>query len=196
MGIIFAISTIGSILGVIVYQKVLKDYSFRSLLFWAQLLSGISGILDLIMVLRLNVKLGIPDYLFVIIDESTLHMINRIKWMPMLVLSAKLCPSGIEGTFFALLKAIDNVGLLSSSWGGALLLHLLNVTHTDFRNLWLVILIRSITTISPLLMLFLVTKEDQSFALLPSELIHSSEATDTHEEETIELVSTIKSSQV
>jgi MFS family permease len=196
VGIIFAISTIGSILGVLVYHKVLKDYSFHSLLFWAQLLSGISGFLDLIMVLRLNVKLGIPDYLFVIIDESTLYMINRIKWMPMLVLSAKLCPSGIEGIFFALLKAIDKVGLLSSSWGGGLLLHLLNVTRTDFRNLWLVILIRNIVTISPLVMLFLVPKKDQSSTLLPSELIHSSQPTDTHEEETIQLVPTVKSSQV
>lgn len=196
MGIILAIGASGSLLGVLMYQKILKDYSFRSLLFWAQLFYGISGMLDLIMVLRLNVKLGIPDFLFVIIDESSSNIINRIKWMPMLVISAKICPSGIEGTFFALLMAIDNVGILSSSWAGGLLLHLLNVTHTDFRNLWLAILIRNIMRVSPLVMLFLVPKSNQSSTLLPSELIHSSEATDTREEETIQLVSTVASSQV
>jgi len=196
MGITLAIGAIGSLLGVLVYQKILKDYSFHSLLFWAQLLFGISGMLDLVMVLRFNVKLGIPDYLFVIIDECSLNIINRIKWMPMLVLSAKICPSGTEGTFFALLMAIDNVGLLSSSWAGGLLLHLLNVTHTDFRNLWLAILIRNIMRVSPLVLLFLVPKTNQSSTLLPSELIHSLEAIDTNEEETIQLVSTVKSIQV
>ena len=196
MGIILAIATIGSLLGVLVYQKILKDYSFRSLLFWAQLLYGISGMLDLIMVLRLNVKLGIPDYLFAILDESSMHVINKIKWMPMLVLSAKICPSGIEGTFFALIMSIENIGVLSSSWGGGLLLHLLNVTHTDFKNLWLAILIRNIMRVSPLVMLFLVPKSDKSSTLLPSELIHPLEAANTNEEETIQLVSTVKSSQV
>jgi len=150
----------------------------------------------LVMVLRFNVKLGIPDYLFVIIDECSLNIINRIKWMPMLVLSAKICPSGTEGTFSALLMAIDNVGLLSSSWAGGLLLHLLNVTHTDFRNLWLAILIRNIMRVSPLVLLFLVPKTNQSSTLLPSELIHSLEAIDTNKEETIQLVSTVKSIQV
>ncbi|KAH9304613.1 hypothetical protein KI387_009017 [Taxus chinensis] len=196
VGIIFSIGSMGSLLGVLVYHKVLKDYSFHSLLFWAQLLFGISGMLDLIMVLRMNLKLGIPDYFFVIIDESSFHIINRIKWMPMLVLSAKLCPSGIEGTFFALLMSIDNIGLLSSSWGGGMLLHLLNVTRTDFRNLWLAILIRNVMRVLPLVMLFLVPKTDQSSTLLPPELTQSSDATETCEEENIQLVSTIQNNQV
>lgn len=196
VGVIFSIGSMGSLLGVLVYHKMLKDYSFRSLLLWAQLIFGLAGMLDLVMVLRLNLKLGIPDYFFVIIDESSLHIINRIKWMPMLVLSAKLCPSGIEGTFFALLMSIDNFGLLSSSWGGGLLLHLLNVTRTNFRNLWLAILIRNIMRILPLVMLFLVPKSDQSSTLLPSELIQSSDATEMCEEENIQLVSAVQSDQV
>jgi len=115
----------------------------------------------------------------------------------LLVLSAKIFPSSIEGTFLALLKAIDKVGLLSSSWGGGLLLHLLIVTHTDFRNLWLVIMIMTIMTISPLVMLFLVVpKKHQSSTLIPSELIPSSETTYIHEEETIQLVPIVKSNQV
>jgi len=72
---------------------------------------------DLILVMRLNLKFGTPDYVFVVIVESIAQMTIRLKWMPMLVLSSKLCPSGIEGTFFALLMSIDNAGILSSSWG-------------------------------------------------------------------------------
>ncbi|KAH9304609.1 hypothetical protein KI387_009013 [Taxus chinensis] len=196
VGIIFSIGSMGSLVGVLVYHKMLKDYSFHSLLFWAQLFLGISGMLDLIMVLRLNLKLGIPDYFFVIIDECSFHIITRIKWMPMLVLSAKLCPSGIEGSFFALLMSIDSIGILSCSWGGGMLLHLLNVTRTDFRNLWLAILITNIMRILPLVMLFLVPKTDQSSTLLPPELTQSSDATKTCEEENIQLISGIQNNRV
>ncbi|KAJ6673896.1 FOLATE-BIOPTERIN TRANSPORTER 1 CHLOROPLASTIC [Salix viminalis] len=61
----------------------------------------------------------------------------------MIVLSTRLCPLGIEGTFFALLMCIDSLGSLSSKWGGGLVLHLLHVTRNDFTNLWLAILIRN-----------------------------------------------------
>lgn len=116
----------GSLLGLLLYQKVLKDYPYRGVLFWAQLLHGIIGMLDLILVLRLNLKLGVPDKYFVVLDEIVSKCTGRIKRMPLLVISSKLCPPGIEGTFFALLMSIDNFGSLTSSWGGGLLLHVLN----------------------------------------------------------------------
>ena len=111
------IFSISSLLGAILYQHALKDYAFRDLLFSTQLHYGLSGMFDLILVMRLNLKFGTPDYVFVVIVESIAQMTIRLKWMPMLVLSSKLCPSGIEGTFFALLMSIDNAGILSSSWG-------------------------------------------------------------------------------
>lgn len=49
---------------------------------------------------------------------------KQLKWMPLLVLSSKLCPPGIEGTFFALLMSIYNDGVLSSSWASGFLLHI------------------------------------------------------------------------
>ncbi|KAB1204786.1 putative folate-biopterin transporter 2 [Morella rubra] len=94
VGYIFSIGSVGSLLGAILYQNYLKDYPFRDLLFWTQLLFGISGMLDLILVLRLNLRFGMSDYFFIVIDESVYQMIGRLKWMPLLVLSSKLCPSG------------------------------------------------------------------------------------------------------
>ncbi|CAB4265891.1 unnamed protein product [Prunus armeniaca] len=99
VGYIFSIGSVGSLLGAVLYQNVLKDHPFRDLLFWTQLVYSLSGTLDLMLVLRLNLKFGIPDYFFVVIDESVSQMTGRLKWMPLLVLSSKLCPPGIEGTF-------------------------------------------------------------------------------------------------
>lgn len=195
VGFIFSISSVGSLLGAILYQYALKDYAFRDLLFWTQLLYGLSGMLDLIMVLRWNLKFGIPDYFFVVVVESTAQMTNRLKWMPMLVLSSKLCPSGIEGTFFALLMSIDNVGLLSASWGGGFVLHVLKITRTRFDTLWLAILIRNILRITPLCLLFLVPRADPNSSILPSESVDSKVAIDntTSETENVELISLVHS---
>ncbi|KAJ4957957.1 hypothetical protein NE237_025068 [Protea cynaroides] len=178
VGFIFSIGSVGSLFGVLLYQNILKDYSFRSLLFWTQLIYGLSGMLDLMLVLRLNLKFGLPDYFFVVIDEGVSRMTGRLKWMPLLVFSSKLCPSGIEGTFFALLMSIDNMGVLTSSWGGGVLLHILQVTRIQFDNLWLAILVRNIMRILPLGLLFLVPSSDPTTSL---------------ENENIELISLVNS---
>ncbi|KAG8381939.1 hypothetical protein BUALT_Bualt05G0024800 [Buddleja alternifolia] len=193
IGYIMAIGSVGSLLGTILYQYGLKDYPFRDLLLWAQVLSFLSGMLDLMFVLRWNLKLGIPDFFFVVIDASVSQMIGRFKWMPLLVLSSKLCPAGIEGTFFALLMSIDNAGLLTSSWLGGLLLHILNVTRTEFDNFWIAVLIRNIMRLSPLFLLFLVPRADSNFSILPDEDLKSKDISETRESDDVELVSLVKS---
>lgn len=145
-----------SIVGVLIYHKLLKDYPFRNLLLFAQLLYAVSGMLDLVFVLRWNISIGIPDYFFVIMEECISRIVSRIRWMPMIVLSSRLCPLGIEGTFFALLMCIDSLGALTSKWGGGMILHLLRVTRTNFKNLWVTLLIRNLLRFATLSLIFLV----------------------------------------
>ncbi|XP_062233425.1 probable folate-biopterin transporter 2 isoform X2 [Phragmites australis] len=189
IGFMFAIGSIGSLVGVILYQNILKDHSFRNLLFSSQLLLSLSGMLDLMLVLRLNLKMGIPDYYFAVIDEGVSKMINRIKWMPLLVLSSKLCPPGIEGTFYALLMSIDNIGSLTGSWVGGLILHLLKITRTEFKNLWAAILIRNAMRLLPLSLLALVPRSYPNSNLLPSDLLNEDGDDEAHQMENVELTS-------
>lgn len=194
-GYIMAIGSVGSLLAAVLYQYGLKDYPFRDILFWAQFLSCLSGMLDLALVLRWNLKLGVPDFIFVVVDASVSQMIGRLKWMPLLVLSSKLCPAGIEGTFFALLMSIDNAGLLTSSWLGGLLLHVLNVTRTEFDNMWLAVLIRNLLRIAPLFLLFLVPRADPNSSLLPDEVMNTKEVAEAHASENVELVALVNSTE-
>ncbi|KAK6153833.1 hypothetical protein DH2020_013472 [Rehmannia glutinosa] len=173
VGSISAVGAVGSLLGVLLYQNAFRSHPFRRVLFWAQLLYGASGMLDLILVLRINLIFGVPDYIVVVFDAAVSHMIGRLKWMPLLVLSSKLCPAGIEGTFFALIMSIDHIGSFSASWGGGFLLHALNVTRTTFDNLWLAILIRSIFRVLPIGILFLIPSSDPNVAILPTEMLRS-----------------------
>ncbi|XP_041001241.1 probable folate-biopterin transporter 3 [Juglans microcarpa x Juglans regia] len=193
VGSISAIGAVGSLFGVLIYQNFLRNKPFRGILFWIQLLYGASGLLDLVLVLRINLKIGVPDYFFAVIDAAISQMIGRIKWMPLLVLSSKLCPAGIEGTFFALLMSIDHVGLLSSSSAGGLLLHILKVTRTQFDNLWVTILIRSLLRIVPIGFLFLIPKSDPNLSILSTEMMRTKKGTSVFEPETVEMVSLINS---
>lgn len=70
--------------------------------------------------------------------------------MPVLVLSARLCPAGVEATFFALLMSIWNLAMVISHELGALLTQFLGVTETQFANLWLLVLLTNLSTLLPL----------------------------------------------
>ncbi|KAK9066324.1 hypothetical protein SSX86_013645 [Deinandra increscens subsp. villosa] len=194
IGSIFSMGAVGSLLGVLLYQNVFRKHPFRGVLFWSQLLYGASSLLDLVLVLRLNLSFGVPDYIFVVMDEGVSRMIGRLKWMPLLVLSSKLCPSGIEGTFFALLMSIDHVGMLTSSWAGSVLLHALNVTRTRFDNLWVAILIRSCARLFPVGLLFLVPSNDPNSTILPSELLATKKGDDVLESRNSEMISLVDNS--
>jgi hypothetical protein len=66
------------------------------------------------------------------------------------VLSARLCPPGIEATLFALLMSIFNLaGFLSHELGG-LLTSLLGVTENNFDRLWLLVILTNVSTLLPL----------------------------------------------
>ncbi|KAG0614762.1 hypothetical protein M758_6G202000 [Ceratodon purpureus] len=195
VGVIYAMGAVGTLLGVAIYHRYLRHWTFRILVLWGQLLLALTGMLDFVLVTRVNRMLLIPDTVFAVMDEAVSWAIGRIKWMPLLVLAAKLCPSGIEGTFFALLMSVDNLGIMSSSWGGGILLKLTGITRTNFKYLWLTILLRNAMRLLPLLFLFLVPNTDPDQPLLPLELLGSeipthvlgSESEDEEDSETVRL---------
>ncbi|KAJ0431900.1 putative biopterin transporter family [Helianthus annuus] len=107
------------------------------------------------------------------IDSFGSSVVSRVRWMPMIVLSASLCPIGIEGTFFALLMSINSLGSLSSKCGDGVISHIFHVTRTDFVNLWLVILIRNLLRISTLGFIFLVPNTTRFDMQHPNDILKS-----------------------
>nr|GMD32458.1 probable folate-biopterin transporter 3 [Ipomoea batatas] len=191
VGSISSVGAVGSLLGVLLYHNAFRHHPFRRVLFWSQLLFGASGLLDLILVSRINLKFGIPDYFVAVSDAAITHMIARLKWMPLLVLSSKLCPSGIEGTFFALLMSIDHVGMLSASWAGGFLLHVFNVTRTQFDNLGIVVVVRSLLRVLPIGLLFLVPSSDPNASILPTEMLPTKKGEDSAKTDNMEMATLI-----
>lgn len=156
IGLVSAIGYLAMFVGVAMYNCWFRFYTFRTVFFWPQVAYCALGLLDIVIVTRLNLILGIPDHAFVIGDEALTDVIHKLQLVPVMVLSAKLCPPGIEGTIFAFLMSVSNFGAACGDWLGAIVLKMVQVQRENYSNLWLAVLIRSIVRLTPLLFLFLL----------------------------------------
>lgn len=162
-GRISFISSIASLVGVLLYRTCFKDVSIKKLILGTTWASVLLSLLQLLLTTRYNIILGIPDQAFSLVESSVLSVLGQLAFMPTLVLAAKLCPPGIEGTLFASLMSIYNFAGVLSSEIGAGITSLLDVTDTKFDNLSLLVLITSLSNLIPLLFIGLLdTSEEQN----------------------------------
>ena len=98
----------------------------------------------------------IPDYVFATVDRIVLTLLCEFVIMPMVVLGARVCPVGVEGTLYALLMSISNIaGVVSSEWG-SLLTNMFGVTSVDFSALWKLMLCWHLLDLIPIFSVRLV----------------------------------------
>jgi folate/biopterin transporter len=150
LGRVRFVTSLASLLGIWIFQKFLKTIPFRVVLGWSTFISAALGMTTLLLVTHANRAIGIDDAWFSLGDSLILTVVGQITWMPVLVLSARLCPAGIEATLFALLMSVWNLSGLLSQELGALLTSWLGVTETNFENMWLLVLITNLSTLLPL----------------------------------------------
>ncbi len=150
LGRVRLVTSFASLLGIWLYQRFLKTVSFRTIFGWSTVISAVLGMTTLLLVTHANRTLGIDDHWFSLGDSLILTVMGQIAFMPVLVLSARLCPAGVEATLFALLMSVFNLAGLLSHELGALLTKFLGVTQTDFSNLWLLVVIVNLSSLLPL----------------------------------------------
>ncbi|PSF35699.1 folate/biopterin family MFS transporter [Aphanothece hegewaldii CCALA 016] len=178
LGRVRLVTSFASLIGIWVYQRFLKTISFRLILGWSTVISAILGMTTLLLVTHTNRSLGIDDHWFSLGDSLILTVMGQIAFLPVLVLSARLCPPGIEASLFALLMSTWNLSGLLSQELGALLTHWLGVTETNFDRLWLLVIITNVSTLLPLPLIGWLPAGDpqqlensQKASLPPTELI-------------------------
>jgi folate/biopterin transporter len=154
------VSSISSLFGIILYNNKLKSIPLRKILKWSCIIGSILGLSPIILVTHTNRLLGISDPLFAYIDDAVISIFGQITFIPLLVLAAKMCPSGVEAMLYATIMSTIN---LSSSIGkifGGFFTQLLGVTNDNFMNLPLLILITNITGLIPLMFLHYIPYEN------------------------------------
>jgi folate/biopterin transporter len=150
LGRVRLVTSVASLIGIWLFQRYLKNIPFRRLMGWTTVISSVLGMSALILVTHTNRTLGIDDHWFSLGDSLILTVMGQIAFMPVLVLSARLCPAGVEATLFALLMSVWNLAGLLSHEMGALLTHWLGVTDTNFDKLWLLVVITNASSLLPL----------------------------------------------
>lgn len=150
LGRVHLVTSFASLAGVWIFQRFLKSIPFRVIFAWSTVLSSILGMTMLLLVTHTNRRLGIDDHWFSLGDSLILSVMGKIAFMQVMVLAARLCPSGVEATLFALLMSVFNSAGTVSHAFGALITYWLGITATNFESLWLLVLITNLSTLLPL----------------------------------------------
>jgi MFS family permease len=138
------------IVGVLVFRKFLLNVSLRTLFFWVMVLSVVLSLPSIGLVYGWYSYLGMSPQMFAIADTLVSAPLTEIGFLPIMVLIARVCPTGIEATMFAVLASLANIGLAVSDLGGAWLTSIFDVrqsahalgahyAHLD-KVLWIAIL--------------------------------------------------------
>jgi folate/biopterin transporter len=132
------------ILAVILFQRFLSDFRFRSIFWLTTFIKIFASFFDVVIVLRWNVDvLGIDDKVAYMCGDAIIYqMSTMLDFIPASVLISRTCPKGMECTVFALLAGFSNFGQNLSRCIGAALATWMNIRTTvpcNFDNLYLLI---------------------------------------------------------
>eukprot|EP01134_Creolimax_fragrantissima_P000565 CFRG0565T1 len=126
-------------LGVLIFQMFLSHWEFRRV-FWVTIfLRAFAATVDIIIVQRWNLVVGISDkWMYMIGYNSLYQVIDMLEFMATVVLTTKMCPNKIESTVYALLAGFQNFGKAVSSSIGVVLIQAFGIKTKhpcDFTNL-------------------------------------------------------------
>lgn len=159
LGRVKLVTSVASLVGVGVYNTFLKAVPLRKIFFFSTILGSALGMTQVVLATGLNRQFGISDEWFAIGDSLIITVLGQASFMPVLVLAARLCPSGMEATLFATLMSISNGGSVTGGLLGAALTQFFGVTKNSFDNLPLLIVICNLSSLLPLPLLGLLPKE-------------------------------------
>lgn len=150
MGQLSLASSITAIIAVILYKCFFKHVKFQSTMIIGSILYFFFSYCAYILTTRMNVSLGISDYILSLFSSSTLSLIGEFIGMPLLSLACIKSPKYLEGTIYAFFMSAFNIGGIISYLAGSFLTNALNITSTDFKNLPKLISICNIIGLFPL----------------------------------------------
>lgn len=107
----------------VLYQNTLSGWRFRPALVCTVVIGSLASIIDLIIIMRWNVAIGIPDKLFFLFGNAVFeNLISILSAIPMSAIYAKIAPPGMESAVFAYVVGIANFcGMVSSLLGSGVI---------------------------------------------------------------------------
>ena len=134
------IGSIVNFLGVILYQNFLSGWRFRPALILTLIVGSLASIIDLIIIKRWNIAIGIPDKIFFLFGNAIFeNLVIILQSIPMSSIYAKIAPPGMESAVFGKFCFIlQKIGPSLFSHTGTFL-HQRTLSESPIFAIWLVI---------------------------------------------------------
>ena len=162
LGRLGLVSSLSSLVGIMIYNQKLKSIPLRTIFKWTCISGAILGMTPLMLVTHFNRQVGLSDKWFAIGDDIILTVLGQIAFMPILVLAAKLCPSGVEAMLYAALMSVNNLSGAMSGLLGGILTRFMGITEHNFDNLSQLIILCNLSGLLPLAFLKLLPDENNN----------------------------------
>lgn len=161
------------IVGVLFFRKFLMSVSLRKLFAGIIVASVVLSLPTLGLIYGWYKLLGVSPQFFAMADTLISAPLSEIGFLPLMVLIARICPTGLEATMFAILASLANVGLAVSDMGGAALSTFFDIRQSadplgaNYGNLHIVMWIAILSSFLPMPFLFKLpeTRVAEEYAL-------------------------------
>lgn len=141
---------------------------------------------------QLLVVTKIAPYFYIVLGDGVAEsFFGQLTLMPLIVLAAKGCKDGVEGSVYALLMSICNFSNILGNWAGGFISKIFNVTQDNFDNLIYVMILSIVldTVIPFVVILKMFSVFDQYEEVESDQLDHTLEPEDPdvlhHKRETL-----------
>jgi len=161
-------------------RKSNHNFSLKRLFLIWTIIATVLPFITLILIFRINVEWGIPDFAFMMSDTVIIKVTQKMLSMAINILFARICPPGIEGVFMTILTSVVNIAYTVAGYLSAWLIALMSIQCVedpddaenvicDFENLWILIVVVNLTTLVPLIFITRIPDE-QELRLIGEEL--------------------------
>ena len=164
MGGVELTKSLSMLLAIFVFNLLVKcpcvtspDMLLRPTLLWGTILSAAASLFSLVIVTRKNLDWNIDDQYFAVADTAFIMGFGTFAFFPLLAVAIRMCPVNCEATVYATVMAAGNLGTFIAAQLGALITYFLDIDEHHFDNLWILVIICSVSKLLPLLTLYYLT---------------------------------------
>lgn len=115
------VGSLAAFFGIFCFQRWFKGWSARSVFCVINLIRVVAAVFDLVIVNRLNTKVGLPDkFVYILGDAIVVQLLLSLIRMTASLTVARQCLPRLEATTYAIISGVQNLGATCSKVLGAL----------------------------------------------------------------------------
>eukprot|EP00468_Gymnochlora_sp_CCMP2014_P010327 CAMPEP_0167757372 /NCGR_PEP_ID=MMETSP0110_2-20121227/9887_1 /TAXON_ID=629695 /ORGANISM="Gymnochlora sp., Strain CCMP2014" /LENGTH=370 /DNA_ID=CAMNT_0007643551 /DNA_START=351 /DNA_END=1459 /DNA_ORIENTATION=- len=141
---ISVVASLSGAAGMLAYYKYFKEFNWHYFFAGVVCLASALSLTQLILVFHINRDWGIPDLAFALGDDAIVDVTNALLAMPILILVASICPSGVESSLYAFVTSIQAAGGTVGGSISAILIGAFGIEMHNYERLWQLVLVCSL----------------------------------------------------